>query len=89
MTDTKAKKPNEFSFEQSLTQLEALVAKMESGELALEDSLQAFEQGIKLTRQCQDALTKAEQRVELLLEQNGASVAQPFADNPSDDALPF
>lgn len=88
MTDTKANKPNEFSFEQSLEQLEQLVAKMESGELALEESLQAFEQGIKLTRQCQEALTQAEQRVHLLLEQNNASSAQPFAPNDADE-LPF
>lgn len=71
----------EFSFENSLAELEQLVAKMESGELALEESLQAFEQGIKLTRQCQEALTKAEQRVQLLLEQNGQSVAQPFSES--------
>lgn len=71
----------EFSFENSLAELEQLVTKMESGELALEESLQAFEQGIKLTRQCQEALTQAEQRVQLLLEQNGQSVAQPFLES--------
>lgn len=74
-------KNSEFSFEKSLAELEQLVSKMESGELALEESLQAFEQGIKLTRQCQEALTNAEQRVQLLLEQNGQSVAQPFHEN--------
>lgn len=67
-----------FEFETALSELEQLVARMESGELSLEDSLRAFEQGIKLTRQCQQALTSAEQRVQILLEQNGSSVAQPF-----------
>ncbi len=43
---------------------------MESGELTLEESLQAFEQGVKLTRECQQALTQAEQKVRILLDQD-------------------
>ncbi|MBE0483134.1 MAG: exodeoxyribonuclease VII small subunit [Bacterioplanes sp.] len=73
MTDQPA-----FEFEQALQQLETLVQQMEEGNLTLEQSLQAFEQGVGLTRQCQQALTQAEQRVHVLLEQNGQSVAQPF-----------
>lgn len=73
-----ATKKDDFTFEAALGELEQLVAKMEGGELTLEHSLQAFEQGIKLTRQCQQALNSAEQRVQILLEQNGQSVAQPF-----------
>lgn len=73
-----ATKATPFVFETAVAELEQLVQKMESGELSLEDSLQAFEQGVKLTRQCQQALSSAEQRVQLLLEQNGQSVAQPF-----------
>ncbi|WP_298610254.1 exodeoxyribonuclease VII small subunit [uncultured Thiothrix sp.] len=53
-------------FEKSLQELESLVQKMESGELSLEESLQEFERGVQLTRQCQEALTAAEQRVKLL-----------------------
>lgn len=68
-----------FEFEAALIELEQLVVRMENGDLSLEDSLRAFEQGIGLTRQCQQALSAAEQRVQLLLEQNGQSVAQPFA----------
>ncbi len=68
-----------FEFEAALTELEQLVVRMENGDLSLEDSLRAFEQGIGLTRQCQQALSAAEQRVQQLLEQNGQSVAQPFA----------
>ncbi|UXD86270.1 exodeoxyribonuclease VII small subunit [Thalassolituus hydrocarboniclasticus] len=68
-----------FEFEAALTELEQLVVRMENGDLSLEDSLRAFEQGIGLTRQCQQALSAAEQRVQLLLEQNGQSVAQPFS----------
>ncbi len=73
-----------FEFEQALQQLEALVQQMEGGHLTLEQSLQAFEQGVGLTRQCQQALTQAEQRVNVLLEQHGQSIVQPF--QPSGDA---
>lgn len=58
------------SFEQSLGDLEGIVASLESGELSLEDSLKVFEKGIKLTRSCQTALDQAEQKVQLLTEQN-------------------
>jgi exodeoxyribonuclease VII small subunit len=68
----------QFEFEAALEQLEQLVTQMESGQLTLEQSLQAFEQGVALTRQCQRTLSQAEQRVQLLVEQNGASTEQPF-----------
>jgi exodeoxyribonuclease VII small subunit len=67
-----------FHFEQSLAELEALVEKMESGEMSLEESLKAFEQGIKYTRDCQQALDKAQQKVQLLIQKNGVTEAQPF-----------
>jgi exodeoxyribonuclease VII small subunit len=44
---------------------------MEEGEFSLEESLQAFEKGIKLTRECQTALKNAEQKVQILLNENG------------------
>ena len=69
-----------FPFEESLARLESLVEKMESGDLSLEDSLKTFEEGIKLTRECQQALKSAEQKVNLLIEQNGAVASQPFTD---------
>lgn len=73
-----AAKKTPFEFETALAELEALVNRMESGELSLEESLSAFERGIGLTRQCQSALTEAEQRVQMLIERNGASEAVPF-----------
>ena len=73
-----------FHFEQSLAELESLVERMESGEMTLEDSLKAFEQGIKYTRDCQNALAKAEQKVQLLLQKNGQMEAQPFATPAAD-----
>jgi len=58
-------------FEKSLKELESLVERMEDGEQNLEKSLKDFEQGIALTRQCQQALQEAEQRVQQLISQNG------------------
>ena len=65
------KKTNSFNFEQALENLEELVTAMEEGELSLEESLQAFEKGIKLTRECQSALKKAEQKVQVLINEDG------------------
>ena len=65
------KKTGSFNFEQALENLEELVTAMEEGELSLEESLQAFEKGIKLTRECQSALKKAEQKVQVLINEDG------------------
>ncbi len=73
-----AEKKHNFAFEKSLGDLESLVQKMESGDLSLEESLKAFEKGVKLTRDCQQALAKAEQKIQLLLEENGELKSQPF-----------
>jgi exodeoxyribonuclease VII small subunit len=74
-----------LDFEASLEELEQLVSKMEAGDLSLEASLKAFEDGIKLTRDCQKALSKAEQKVQLLLEKNGEILAEDFPDAPTDE----
>ncbi|TVP89059.1 MAG: exodeoxyribonuclease VII small subunit [Pseudomonadaceae bacterium] len=79
-----SRKKTAVDFEQSLAELQALVERLESGELSLEDSLGAFEQGVKLTRDCQQALTQAEQKVQLLLSQNGETTTVAF-DEPADD----
>ena len=60
-----------INFEKSIKQLETLVAKLEKGDLSLEDSLKHFEQGIKLTRECKQALETAEQKISLLNDENG------------------
>jgi len=65
-------------FEQSLGELEALVARMEGGELSLDESLRAFERGIALYRSCQATLEQAEARVKLLLDPEHPESAQPF-----------
>lgn len=73
-------------FEAALEELETLVERMEGGELSLDASLAAFERGIHLTRRCQQALTEAEQRVQVLLEKEDGSLgteAAPAAADPS------
>ena len=54
-------------FEQSMRELEALVERLEQGDLPLEEALKQFERGVALTRACQSALKTAEQKVEILM----------------------
>ncbi|MCV6610901.1 MAG: exodeoxyribonuclease VII small subunit [Amphritea sp.] len=65
-------------FEASLAQLETMVEQLEKGELSLDESLQTFEQGVKLTRECQTILAQAEQKVQMLIQQNGEVKEVPF-----------
>ncbi len=75
------KKTEPPSFEDSLNELEALVERMESGEMSLEESLGAFERGISLTRTCQQALQAAEQKVEVLTARTAEADTEPFDDD--------
>jgi exodeoxyribonuclease VII small subunit len=72
------KKTTGFLFEQALAELEAVVERLESGELSLEQSLKHFERGIALTRACQKSLAEAEQRVKVLMETDGREQLAPF-----------
>jgi exodeoxyribonuclease VII small subunit len=69
-------------FERSLAELEAIVEKLEQGELSLDDSLRCFERGVQLTSTCQSALKQAEQKVEILMRKNAEQFeAAPFDSN--------
>lgn len=72
----KAKKT--FNFETSLKELDTIVTKMEQGDLDLEKSLQQFEQGVAIIRECQKALQKAEQKVQILVEKNQKLALEEF-----------
>jgi exodeoxyribonuclease VII small subunit len=72
------KTPQEPDFETALRELEALVEKMEQGDLSLEDSLNHFERGVILSRTCQQALKSAEQKVEVLMQKNAREVITSF-----------
>ncbi|MFZ1700219.1 MAG: exodeoxyribonuclease VII small subunit [Pyrinomonadaceae bacterium] len=65
----------EKSFESSLAELEQIVGKLESGDLPLEQSLELFEKGIKLSRECRERLTKAERRIEILMKDADGNLA--------------
>jgi exodeoxyribonuclease VII small subunit len=67
------------AFEQSLAQLEALVTRLESGDLPLDQALASFEQGVRLTRECQSALSAAQQKVQLLLQRGEHIAIEDFA----------
>jgi exodeoxyribonuclease VII small subunit len=73
------KKKQAFDFGTALGQLETLVERMEEGNFSLEESMKAFEQGIKLTRECQQALTAAEQKVEVLVQQGSSPTSEPLS----------
>ncbi len=72
------KEPQAVDFETAMRDLEEIVARLEQGELPLEESLAAFERGVMLTRTCQVALKEAEQKVEILLKKAGESLPEPF-----------
>lgn len=69
--DEKQDSENDFNFEEKLRELEQLVTCMEDGNLGLEESLEAFENGVKLVRDCQQALEAAEQKVKALTSAEG------------------
>ena len=78
------KKTNVINFEKTFTELEDLVKKMEGGDLSLEESLKYFERGMLLTKNCQQALNKAEQKVRILLEKNNKNNLESFGSDNSD-----
>jgi len=79
-----AKTEKPFKFEQALEELNQLVNKMENGDISLEDALKHFERGIQLTRQCQQALQEAEQKVSILSEKNNTSTLEPYEADAED-----
>lgn len=78
----KNNEPQGRSFESSLEALEEIVHKLERGDLPLEESLELFEQGIRLSRECQDRLSQAERRIEVLMrDQQGRPVVTAFEES--------
>ena len=76
-----ATKRTDINFEKALEELEGIVESLESGDLSLENSLKSFEKGIKLARQCQEQLSKAELQVQKLIEENGELKTTPLKDD--------
>jgi exodeoxyribonuclease VII small subunit len=71
-------------FETALEELEALVERLERGDLQLEDALRSFERGVQLTRHCQTALTAAQQKVEILLKEGATAQVRDFDEDSAD-----
>jgi farnesyl diphosphate synthase len=71
-------KRSKLDFETALAELETLVSRMEQGNVSLEESLQLYERGVKLSRICQDALRHAEQKVQILQEKQGQDHISDF-----------
>jgi exodeoxyribonuclease VII small subunit len=75
----------EPTFEGSLKRLEEIVSQLEGNSLALDQSLEIFEEGVKLVRLCTSRLDDAERRIEMLLaDQAGRLHAEPFPEDPDD-----
>ena len=74
-TDNQEQPPDQsqgegLKFEDALTNLEQIVAKMEKGELSLQQMMQKFEEGMKLAKYCSNKLNETEKKIELLMKQN-------------------
>jgi exodeoxyribonuclease VII small subunit len=83
MPPAKAENEAQPDFETAMRDLEGLVERLEQGDLPLEESLAAFERGVKLTRACQMALKEAEQKVEILLRKAGEPAVEDFTPDES------
>lgn len=71
-------------FEENLNELDTIVTQLESNQLSLEEALKAFEKGVKLSNECQSVLTKAEQKVQILLEKQDGEHLENF--DPESDS---
>ena len=76
------KKPKERSYEEGIAQLEALVERMEEGELSLEETLAAYEGGVALHARLEALLKHGEKRIEMLAQQDGEEKRIPFESEP-------
>lgn len=75
-----------IKFEKAMEKLEEIVHALEKGDIALEDSLKFFEEGIKLSQVCMAKLDEAEKRVDILMKDKGKPVLKPFpAETTGDD----
>lgn len=78
----KSQEAQQKNFESSLEALEKIVRELEEGDLPLEKSLELFEQGVRLSRECQERLTQAERRIEILLrDSEGRPAASAFEES--------
>lgn len=77
-------KRKKLDYEAAVAELESLVERLEQGDISLEESLKLYESGVLLTRDCQEALQNAEQKVQILLKQSGQANLVDFDANNSE-----
>lgn len=77
-------KRKKLDYEAAVSELESLVDRLEQGDISLEESLKLYENGVLLTRDCQEALHAAEQKVQMLLQQSGQTTLVDFDPNTSE-----
>lgn len=77
--DKEAAKGSNISFEQALEQLEQLVMLLENGDVPLEQGIELFQEGMKLSQICNQKLEQVERKIEMLVEENGNFSKKPFA----------
>jgi len=78
------RRKKKLDYEAAVAELESLVTRLEQGDISLEESLKLYESGVLLTRDCQEALQTAEQKVQVLLQQSGQSTLVDFDQNTSE-----
>ena len=71
-------------YEAAIAELESLVERLEQGDISLEESLKLYESGVLLSRDCQEALQQAEQKVQMLLQQSGETQLVDFDTHTTD-----
>ena len=77
---------SENDFEKALNRLSAVVSSLEKGDLPLQESLQLFEEGVKLSRYCSDRLEEAERRIDVLVKgKGGKTTEEPFEEANLED----
>ena len=85
-------KPAELNFEKAMDRLEAIVEQMETGKLPLEDLIVRYEEGMNLVKVCQERLTSAEQKIEIIARnKSGKPVVknfEPAVESANDDKAP-
>jgi len=79
-----ATRKKKLDYEAAVTELESLVERLEQGDISLEESLKLYESGVLLTRDCQESLKAAEQKVQMLLEQSGQNTLVDFDPNTNE-----
>lgn len=83
MAESKENQYETLTFEEALKRLEEVVQKLEDGDVPLEEAIDLFQEGMALSKRCSQQLDKAEQRIEMLIEENGEWTKKPFA--PEED----